>query len=80
MYTDKTGKLPHTSSQGNKYQMIIHNIDINSTWVDPIKDITEGEMLLGRGQSLERMKICGIIPKYQMFDTEASKAYKESIQ
>ena len=31
LYTDQTGKFPRTSSRGNKYQMILHDIDSNST-------------------------------------------------
>ena len=42
IYTDQTGKLPHTSSQGNNYQMVIDEIDGNSTWVEPMKNKTQG--------------------------------------
>ena len=37
MYTDQTGKLPHTSIQGNNYQMIIHEKDGASTWIEIMK-------------------------------------------
>ena len=36
IYTDQTGQFPQRSSRGNKYQMLLHNIDSNSTCVDPI--------------------------------------------
>ena len=48
--------------------MIIHDIDTNSTWLEPIKDRTEGEMILGRSRSLERMKLCGILPKNKVLE------------
>ena len=35
--------------------------------------------MLGHTRALERMKLCGIIPKHQVLDNEASKAYKDSI-
>ena len=41
IYTDQTGKFPHTSGRGNKYQMTIHNIYRNSTWVKPMKNKTK---------------------------------------
>ena len=37
MYTDQTEQLPHSSSQGKRYHMIIHDIDNNSTWAETIK-------------------------------------------
>ena len=80
MYTDHTGKLPHFSSWGNRYHMIIHNIDSNSTWVEPIKDRIEGEMMIGRTHALKFMKVCGIIPKHQVLDNEESKFYKDAIR
>ena len=36
IYTDQTGQFPQRSIRGNKYQMFLHNIDRNSTWVEPI--------------------------------------------
>ena len=35
IYTDHTEKFPHASRRGYNYQMIIHKIDENSTWVEP---------------------------------------------
>ena len=42
IYMDQTGKFLHTSSRGNNYQMVIHYIDGNSTWVEPMKNKTHG--------------------------------------
>ena len=64
--TDQTGKLPQNSSQGKIYHMIVHDIDSNSTWVEPIKDITEREMMIGRTQKLKLTKLCGILTKHQV--------------
>ena len=47
IYTDQTGRLPHASSRGHRYQMIVHEIDGNSTWVEPMKNKSQGEMLVG---------------------------------
>ena len=42
IYTDQNGKFPHTLIQVNNYQMVIHKIDGNSTWVEPMKNKTQG--------------------------------------
>ena len=55
MFTNQTGKFPHSSSRGNNYQMITHEIDGNSTWVEPMKNQTEGEMILARRRALQQM-------------------------
>ena len=34
IYTYQTGKLLHTSSRGHNYQMVIHKIDGDSTWIE----------------------------------------------
>ena len=48
VYTDQTGKFPHGSIRGNKYQRILHEIDGNYTWIEPMKNKTEGEKILSR--------------------------------
>ena len=80
IYTDQTGKFPHTSSRGNNYQMIIHEIDGNSTWVDPMKNKTQGEIINARRRALLRMKLQGIVPMHQILDNETSQAFKGEIR
>ena len=79
MYTDQTGKFPHVSSRGNKYMMVLTEIDTNSIWVEAMKNKTEGEMILARRRALARMKKCGILPKKQVLDNEASVNYKQEM-
>ena len=80
MYTDETGKVTYRPSKVNMYHIIILDIDSNSTWVEQIKDITEGDMMLGRTRTLQQINLYGIQPKYQVLDNESSKAYKNTIQ
>ena len=80
MYTDETGKVPYRPSKVNMYHIIILDIDSNSTWVEQIKDITEGDIMLGRTCTLQQMNLYGIQPKYKVLDNESSKAYKNTIQ
>ena len=79
IYTNQTGKFPHISIRGNRYQMIAYHIDSNSIWVEPMKNQTEVEMIQARSQSVTRMKIWGIIPTKQVLDNEASETYKSAI-
>ena len=46
LFTNQTGKFPHISSRGNRYQMILYHVDSNTIWVEPTKNKTEGEMIL----------------------------------
>ena len=79
VYTDQTGKFPHASSRGNRYQMILYHTDSNSIWVEPTKNRTEGELILARTRALSRMRACGLSLKRQVLDNEASDAYKQAI-
>ena len=79
MFANQTGKFPHSSSRGNNYQMIIHEIDGKSTWVEATKNKTEEEMIVARRQALKRMQLQGIIPKHQVLDNETSAPYKAKI-
>ena len=79
MYTDQTGKFPHLSSQGNKYMMVLDHIYSDSIWVEPMKNRTEGEMMLARRRAIKRMHAVGIIPKRQVLDNKASMAYRQEI-
>ena len=56
MYTEQTVKFPHRSIRGNIYQIILHEIDGNSTWIEPMKNKSAGEMILDWRRSLELMK------------------------
>eukprot|EP00804_Cyclotella_cryptica_P015967 CCRYP_004129-RA/>CCRYP_004129-RA protein AED:0.18 eAED:0.18 QI:0/0/0/1/0/0/2/0/948 len=79
LYTDQTGKFPHVSSRGYRYQMILYHVASNSIWVEPTKNRTEGELILARSRALLRMKACNITPQHQVLDNEISAAYREAI-
>ena len=76
MYTDQTGNLPHRFSQGNRYQIILHEIDGKSTWIEPMKNKTEGGIILAWRRTLQRMKSQGIVTTHQVLDNEISTAYR----
>ncbi len=55
MYSNQTGHFPQVSSLGNKYIMVIHDVDSNSLWAEALKDNTGGKLILGHAQALEQM-------------------------
>ena len=77
MFTDQTDKFPHIFSCDDRHKMVLHKIDSNSSWIDPMKNRTKGEMILARGRALIGMKLCGIVPRHQVLDNEASTVDKE---
>ena len=79
MFTDHTGLFPQQSSRGNNYQMVMYDIDSSSTWVEPMKNRTEGEMILARRRALNRMRLQNIFPTHQVLDNNISAAYKTEI-
>ena len=46
--------------------MILREIGGNSTWIEPIKNKTEGGLILDRRRSLEQMKAQGVLPNHQV--------------
>jgi hypothetical protein len=56
MYSDQTGMFPAVSSEGNKYVMVLYDIDSNLLWAEPMKNQTGGELILTRNWALTRMR------------------------
>ncbi len=46
MYTNQTGLFPQISSLSNRYIMILHDVNSNSSWVEALKDNTGGKLIL----------------------------------
>jgi hypothetical protein len=79
MYSSQTGCFPQVSSLGNKYIMVIHNVDSISLWAEALKDNTGNKLILACARTLEQMQKAGIVPKHQVLDNQASAAYKKAI-
>ncbi len=80
MYADQTGLFLAVSSLGNKYVMILHHVDSNSSWLEAMQNQSGCELILARARALARMQRCGLIPKHQIFDNQASAEYKAAIK
>ena len=59
--------------------MVLAHIDSYSIWVEPMKNRTEGGMMLARRRALKRMHAVGILPKRQVLDNETRMAYRQEI-
>jgi hypothetical protein len=45
IFSKQTGKLPTQSQRGNKYIMVMVEIDSNAILVEPMKSRNDGEMI-----------------------------------
>ncbi len=63
MYTDQTGRFPFVSLLGNRYIMVLHHVDTNSTWCEALKNNSDGELILARRRALAQMARRGIVPR-----------------
>ena len=72
---DQTGKFLHQSIRGNKYQIILHKINGKSTCIEPMKNKTEGGMILAQIQELDRMRDQVTVIKHQVIDNKILAAY-----
>ena len=53
IYADITGDFLYYSSQGNRSIMLLHHVDSNSFWVEPLKNQTDGLLIITQMQALE---------------------------
>jgi hypothetical protein len=80
IYADQTGLFPAVSSLGNKYVMILHHVNSNSSWSEAMQNQSDGELILARARALARMQRRGLIPKHQILNNQASAEYKATIK
>jgi hypothetical protein len=79
MYADQTGLFLAVFILGNKYVMILHHVDSNSSWAEAMQNQSGGELILARARALAWMRRRGLIPKHQILDNQASAEYKAAI-
>eukprot|EP00804_Cyclotella_cryptica_P008100 CCRYP_004591-RA/>CCRYP_004591-RA protein AED:0.17 eAED:0.17 QI:0/0/0/1/0/0/4/0/815 len=79
VFTDQTGKFPTRSQAGNKYLMVLVDIDSSGILVEPLKNRTDPELTRAYEKLLLRLKLAGIVPKKHVLDNEVSAAMKDLI-
>jgi hypothetical protein len=81
MYTDQTGAFPVTSNRGNKYVMVMCEVDGNHIDAEPMKSRTADSLVqtyLILWKRLTSTKV--ITPKLHILDNEAPEALQEAIK
>ena len=73
MFSDQTGQFPTRSQQGNKYIMVMVEIDSNAILVEPMKSRKDEEMIRAYNALLLRLKQAGIVPKKPFLDNKVSE-------
>ena len=68
------------SQRGNKYVMVMVEIDINAILVEPMKSRKDEEMIRAHNALLLRLKRAVIIPKKHVLDNEVSENMKNRIR
>jgi hypothetical protein len=81
MHINQTGRFPANSSSGNKYIMVL--VEINGNYIDgePMKDRTEGSLIkayLILWAQITASK--SVRPKTHVLDNEALEAFKKEIR
>ncbi|MGV7235206.1 MAG: hypothetical protein ACQ9ET_03015, partial [Nitrosomonadaceae bacterium] len=80
VYTDQTGAMPVQSRSGNKYIMVMVEIDSNAILVEPMKSRKDAEMIRAYDALLLRLKRANIQPKKHVLDNEVSENMKNHIR
>ena len=79
IFTDATGPFPVVSSLGNKYVFLLYDYDSNYIMVQPVKDKKKATTVAAFKKQLNILKRCGLKPKLQKLDNEASQVLKDYI-
>ena len=64
IHSDQTGDFPYFSSRGKRSIIVIHHVDSNSFWVEPLKNKKEGALIAAQTIKLKQMRLQGIVLKH----------------
>ena len=68
VFTDQTGQFPTQSQNGNKYIMVMVEIDSNGILVESLNSRKDSELTRAYQSMMERLKKSGIAPKKHVLD------------
>ena len=80
IFSDQTGKFPVQSRSGNKYIMVMVEIDSNAILVEPMKIRKDEETIRAYNALMLRLSRAGIKPKKHVLDNEVSENMKNHIR
>jgi hypothetical protein len=78
-FSNQTGQFPIQSLCGNKYIMVMVEIDSNTILVEPMKNRKDEKMIRAYNALLLRLKWASIVPKKHVLDNEVSENMKNHI-
>ncbi len=79
MFSDQTGQFPMHSQSGNKYIMVLVEIDSNAILVELMKSHKDAEMIRAYNALLLRLTRSGIFPKKHVLDNKVLENMKNHI-
>ncbi len=77
MFSNQTGRFPIHSQQGNKYIMVMVEIDSNAILIEPMKSRKDEEMIRAYNTLLLQLKQAGIVPKKHVLDNKSIREHEE---
>ena len=77
VYSDQTGQFPTRSRSGNRYIMVMVEIDSNYTLVEPMKNRTDEVMTAAYLALMKRLQRAGVTTTKHVLDNECSYKLKE---
>ena len=80
IFSDQTGQFPTCSQMGNKYVMVLVDIDSNAILVESMKSREDKELIGAYDVLIKRLQRAGITPRKHVLDNEVSSKMKEHIQ
>ena len=80
IFSDQTGQFPTRSLSGNKYIMVMVEIDSSGILVEPMKSRKDAEMIRAYQTLIQRLQRANITPKKHVLDNEVSESMKELIR
>jgi hypothetical protein len=80
MFSNQTGQLPTRSQRGNKYIVVMVEIDNNAILIEPMKSRKDEEMIRAYNALLLQLKCAGIVPKKHVLDNEVPENMKNHIR
>ena len=72
--------IPHRSLRGNKYIMVMVDIDSSAILVEPIKSRKDKELTRAYRTLMDRLRCADIVPRKHVLDKEISTAMKNLIR
>eukprot|EP00804_Cyclotella_cryptica_P020074 CCRYP_014880-RH/>CCRYP_014880-RH protein AED:0.12 eAED:0.12 QI:0/-1/0/1/-1/1/1/0/1096 len=80
IFSDQTGQFPTRSSRGNKYVMVMVEVDSNAILLEPMHSRKDNEMIRAYDSLVKRLLRAGVTPRKHVLDNEISLNMKDHIR